>query len=63
MDILIVTLAIPLSMLASLGTVVAIPLILAAVIEMMTAGRISFGIGNGRLWRRIRYGRAVTGRN
>lgn len=63
MDILIVALTIPLSILTSLGAVVAIPLMLAAVIEMMTAGRISFGIGNGRLWRRIRYGRDVTGRN
>lgn len=61
MDILIVAFTIPLAILTSLGAVVAIPLMLAGAIEMMTASRVSFGLGNGRLWRRVRHGRTTRG--
>lgn len=42
----------------SVGTIL---LILAAVVEMMTAGRVSSWLGNGRLWRRVRHGRTTQG--
>lgn len=56
MDVLILALTIPLSVITSLAALVMIPLMLAATIEIVTAGRISFGIGNGRLWQRVRRG-------
>lgn len=49
---------------AILGTIVAVAGILLGIlvwlgvmIEVMTAGRVSFGLGDGRLWRRVRHRR------
>lgn len=51
---------------AILGTIVAVAGILLGIllwlgvmIEVMTAGRVSFGVGDGRLWRRLRRGRTA----
>jgi hypothetical protein len=39
------------------GILLGILLWLGVMIEVMTAGRVSFGLGDGRLWRRVRHGR------
>lgn len=58
LDVLVLVLTVPLSILTSLAAILMILLALAVTIELMTAGRISFGIGNDRLWRRLRRDRS-----
>lgn len=59
MDILLVALTLAAAIVGTLVAVVAIVLMLAACIEMVTAGRVSFDLGNGRLWRRVCHGRTA----
>lgn len=59
MEILVIALGTAIAFVSIPVSLGAILLMLAACVEMVTAGRVSFGLSNGRLWRRVRCGRTA----